>query len=196
MLSCKGDGMTANGFALLDGEAPVLVWLLLGVVLLLLAAASAVRIVDSEHRAVVIRLGRASRVRGPGLVVSLPWLERVQAVSISPTSTGAVTVRGRTKEGVRVSMGVEAVYQIVDPMVVAETRPHTATRLIDDLERITHHEVSEANLSQLLEDRELLTTRIKTALSARSFSLGIQVSDVELTTVEAELHREVLRWMQ
>jgi regulator of protease activity HflC (stomatin/prohibitin superfamily) len=189
--------MNAGGeVTLLNTGAPILVWSLLGAVLVLLAVASAVRMVGSDQRAVVIRLGRASRVRGPGLVVSLPGLERVQAVSMSPTSTGAITVRARTDEGVHVIMGVEATYQIVDPLVAAETGPHIFTRLIDELERITHHEVSEARLSQLLEDREFLATQIKIALSARLVSWGLQVLDVELTTVEAELHREMSRWMR
>jgi regulator of protease activity HflC (stomatin/prohibitin superfamily) len=59
--------MTVNGaLGILDGATPTLVWLLLAVVLLIWAVASAVRVVDSDERAVVIRLGRTCRVRGPG----------------------------------------------------------------------------------------------------------------------------------
>ena len=54
---------------LLDGGNPTLVWLLLGAVLLVLTGASAVRVVGSQHRAVVIRLGQARRVRGLGLIL-------------------------------------------------------------------------------------------------------------------------------
>jgi SPFH domain / Band 7 family len=130
--------MTANGaLATVDKGTPTLVWLLLAVVLLLLAVASAVRVVKPDERAVVIRLGRACRVRGPGLVVSLPGLERVQMVSMSPTNTGGVSLRGRTNEGIRVILGLEALYVIVNPPVAVETHPHAATRLIDDLERIS-----------------------------------------------------------
>ncbi len=47
-------------WALIDAATPTLVWLLLAVVLVLLAVASAVRVVDPDERAVVIRLvGRA-----------------------------------------------------------------------------------------------------------------------------------------
>jgi regulator of protease activity HflC (stomatin/prohibitin superfamily) len=188
--------MTANGLVLPDGGTPALVWLLLGVVLLLLAVASAVHVVDAEHRAVVIRLGRACRVRGPGLVLSTPVLERVQLVPMSPTNTGGLILRCHTNEGIRMVLGLEAVYQIVDPLAAIETRSHVSTQLIDDLERITRHEVSEASLPQLLEDREHLATRVLTALSARSLTRGVRVLDVEIITVEAELHREVLRWMR
>jgi len=189
--------MGGNGAsALIDGGTATLVWLLLAVVLVLLAVASAVRVVDPDQRAVVIRLGQARRVRGPGLVMHVPGLEHVQMVSVVSTSTGGLTLRCRKHEGVRVALGLAVLYQIVDPLVAVATRPYAFTRLIDDLERITHHEVSRTSLPTLLEDRELLAARLKYALSARASTWGVRVLDVEMTTVEAELDREVLRWVR
>jgi regulator of protease activity HflC (stomatin/prohibitin superfamily) len=188
--------MTVNGaLGILDGATPTLVWLLLAVVLLIWAVASVVRVVDSDERAVVIRLGRTCRVRGPGLVISMPGLERVQMVSMSPISIG-VSLRGRTNEGIRVTLRLEARYQIADPVLAVRTHRYAAARLIDDLERITHHEVSNASLPQLLEDRELLATRLQVAMSAQALTGGVHVLDIEITTVEAELDRTVLRWMR
>ncbi len=128
--------------------------------------------------------------------MSMPGLERVRLVSMSPVSIGGVTLRGRTNEGIRVILRLAARYQIADPVLAVTTHPYAAARLVDDLERITHHEVCKASLAQLLEDRELLSTRLQAALSARALTVGIQVLDVEITTVEAELDREVLRWMR
>lgn len=189
--------MTGNGAsALVDGGTATLVWLLLSVVLLFLAVASAVRVVKPDERAVVIRLGQPRRVRGPGLVMHVPGLECLQMVSISPSSTGGLTLRCRTTEGIRVALGLAVLYEIVDPLVAVATRPYATNRLIDDLERITHHEVSRTSLPTLLEDRELLAARLEAALGARTPTWGIEVLDVEMTTVEAELDREVLRWVR
>ena len=188
--------MTPDGGValLLDGGTPTLVWLMLGAVLLVLTGASAVRVVGSQHRAVVIRLGQARRVRGPGLVLNVPGLERVRMVPVSPTSIG-VPFRGSTKEGVRVSLMIEALYQIVDPVVAVETQPDATTRLIHDLDRITHHGVAGATLPQLLFDREVLAARLQLALGARATTWGVRVLDVEITTAEVELNSEVLCWM-
>ena len=189
--------MTANrALTQLDVDTPTLVWLLLAVVLLVMAGASAVRAVNLDQRAVVIRLGRACRVRGPGLVLSVPGLERVQMLSLSPTSTGGVTLRGRTDEGVRVILGLEAVYEIVDPLVAVETHLHTASRLVDDLRLITQHELSGVGLPQLIDGREHLATRLQAALNVRAPTWGVRVLEVKINTVEAELDRELLRWVR
>ena len=58
--------MTGDGpSALVNSSTATLVWLLLAVVLLFLAVASAVRVVDPDERAVVIRLGRPRRAGVP-----------------------------------------------------------------------------------------------------------------------------------
>jgi regulator of protease activity HflC (stomatin/prohibitin superfamily) len=187
--------MTAGGgLVLFDGGTPTLVLLLLGAVLLVLTGASAVRVVGSGHRAVVIRLGQACRVGGPGLVMNVPGLERVRVVSMSPTSIG-VPFRGSTREGVRVSLMIEARYQIVDPVVAVETQPDTATRLIDDLDRITNYWVASATLPQLLFSREVLAARVQVTAARRATTCGVRVLDVQITMAEVELNREVLRWM-
>ena len=115
-------------------------------------------------------------------------------VPVSPTSIG-VPFRGSTKEGVRVSLMIEALYQIVGPVVAVETQPDAATRLIHDLDRITHHGVAGATLPQLLFDREVLAARLQLALGARATTWGVRVLDVEITTAEVELNSEVLCWM-
>jgi regulator of protease activity HflC (stomatin/prohibitin superfamily) len=91
---------------------------------------------------------------------------------------------------------IEAVYQIVDPVVAVETQPDAATRLIDDLDRITQHGVSSATLPQLLFGREVLAARLQVAVARRATTWGVRVLDVEITTAEVELNREVLCWMR
>ena len=125
--------------------------------------------------------------------MSIPGLERVQLVSMSPASTGGVLLRARTSEGVRVILRIEALCRIADPLLAFGTYPYAMTRLIDHLERITFHEVSGAGISQLLDDRELLSTRLRVALGAQALNWGVEVLDVEITAAEAELDRELLR---
>ena len=181
--------------SLLDGGTPILIWLVLGAALLLVTGGSAGRVVVPGQRAVVVRLGRPRRVRGPGLVLKVPGLEQVRMISVTPTSI-RVPLRGNAREGARVSLTVEAQYQIVDPVVALETHPDIATRLVDDLERSTHHALAAATLPQLLFGRELLATRLQVAANRRTIGWGVRLLDVEVTNVEVELSREVLRWVR
>lgn len=58
------------------------VWILLGALPLLVIISRAVRVVGEDERLVVCRLGRVVRVRGPGLVLLWPGLEREVRVSL------------------------------------------------------------------------------------------------------------------
>ena len=99
-----------TGWSVLDQPSPVLVWSILGAVLLLLVGASEARVVGPDQRAAVIRLARVCRVRGPGLVLSVPGLEQVRLVSLAPPSISA-PVTGSTREGVHASVTINALYQ-------------------------------------------------------------------------------------
>lgn len=178
------------------GEAtPELVWLMLGLVLLCLAGASAARVVTAGQRAVVTRLGRARRVRGPGLVLNLPGLEQVRMVSLCPTSV-TVPLDASTREGVRVRVRITVRYEIVDPGVAVETCPDPATPLLEELERTTRRELAAAVLPQLLVGRDLLAARIRAGCGREAARSGVRVLEVEVTTVEVELSRAVLRWVR
>lgn len=182
--------------AWLDRGAPLLIWLMLIAVLLLLAIASSARVVEPNHRAVVLRFGRANRAKGPGLVVYLPGLERVRMVSTSLNRIHGVSLRASTREGIGAHLSVEVLYRIVDPVVALETAPDPAACLLEDLEWMIHHEVARGDLSQLLHGRELLTARLVPALVVGAPATGIHVLDVDITDVEVELSQELLRWMR
>ena len=59
------------------------IWYGVGAVVAIVFLATTIRIVKEYQRVVVFRLGRLSGVRGPGLVLLIPfWIERIERVSL------------------------------------------------------------------------------------------------------------------
>jgi regulator of protease activity HflC (stomatin/prohibitin superfamily) len=59
-------------------------WGIVGVVILfaLIALLSAIKVVQEYERGVVFRLGRIAGVRGPGLILLIPFIERMVKVDL------------------------------------------------------------------------------------------------------------------
>ena len=93
---------------------------------ILVVAASAVKILPEWERGVVLRFGRSVGVRGPGLIILVPGIERILRVD-----TRTVTMDIKPQDVItfdNVSMKVNAViyFRVVEP----EKSCHTSGRLL------------------------------------------------------------------
>src|SRR3954447_26706085 len=70
------------GGAVMDVFGAELLALVIVVALLVTLAASSVRILREYERAVVFRLGRLLGIKGPGLILLIPWVDRMVRVDL------------------------------------------------------------------------------------------------------------------
>ncbi len=57
------------------------------VILVVLFLANAIRILNEYERGVIFRLGRVIRAKGPGLIILIPYVDRMQRVSLRLIAT-------------------------------------------------------------------------------------------------------------
>src|SRR5690349_25046574 len=74
-----GRGM---GGAVMDVFGAALLALVVVIALLVTLAASSIRILREYERAVVFRLGRLIGIKGPGLILLIPWVDRMVRVDL------------------------------------------------------------------------------------------------------------------
>jgi regulator of protease activity HflC (stomatin/prohibitin superfamily) len=172
-----------------------MVWWVVGLGIVAVVAASALRIVPEHQRVVVSRLGRVLGTRGPGLVFAVPGVEQLTAVSLRPVHL-SVNVSAATRDGVLVHLAALASCRITDPAVssVAVPDPHSA--VADALERRLVREVARSELAELWSEREQLEGQVEREVAAGAARWGVEVTDVEVTDVEAQLTAELLRTTQ
>jgi regulator of protease activity HflC (stomatin/prohibitin superfamily) len=145
---------------------------------------STVKILREYERAVVFTLGRFERVKGPGLVLLVPFVQemvrvdlRIQAVEIPSQDVISHD---------NVSMKVDAVlyFNVVNPeraiIQVQNYRPATNMLAQTTLRAV----LGQHDLDEMLSERKKLSTDIQSILDTQTEIWGIKVSNVEIRTVE------------
>jgi len=161
---------------------PVLV--LAAFVVVLAVVLAAVKILREYERAVVFTLGRFQRVRGPGLVLLLPFVQEMVRVDlrIQVIEIPSQDVISRDN----VSMKVDAVlyFNVVDPeraiIHVQDYLPATNMLAQTTLRAV----LGQHELDAMLSERKKLSADVQSILDAQTETWGIKVSNVEIRTVE------------
>jgi regulator of protease activity HflC (stomatin/prohibitin superfamily) len=166
------------------------VWIALGIALLLLGSLC-IRVVAEHERVVVSRLGRVTAVRGPGLVLRVPGLERLATVSLRPKQV-AVGVLSTTRDGVQVRVLADGLCRVTDPQsTIASRDPYSDTT--GALERGLAKAVGHTDLAALLAARERFESRVPRDVTTITAAWGVEVLELEISDFEVRLTADLLR---
>ncbi|MEO8723383.1 MAG: slipin family protein [Sphingobium sp.] len=153
------------------------------IVILILLMAS-IRILREYERAVMFTLGRFDHVKGPGLVLMIPFIQQMVRVDlrIQVIEIPSQDVISRDN----VSMKVDAVlyFNVVNPehaiIQVQSYLPATNMLAQTTLRAV----LGQHELDEMLSERKKLSSDVQSILDAQTEMWGIKVSNVEIRTVE------------
>lgn len=171
-----------------SSAAHLVVQIVLGIIVIIIVVSllrSMVRVADQWDRAVILRLGRFSRVAGPGLFFKVPFIDKIaEWVSVQVEVVSITADQSLTRDTVPVDVKAVVFYKVVDPRAaVVEVADYAKS--VSTLSQVSLRESIGANdLSQLLSEREKLDTAIKEAVQRKSQDWGIEVIGVEIRDVE------------
>src|SRR5579859_3072743 len=93
--------------------AALVVLILIGLILL----ASSVRVVQQYERGIVFRLGRIqSGVRGAGLTIIVPFIDRLVKVNMQVVTHSVPAQEGITRDNVTLRVDAVVYFRVVDPI--------------------------------------------------------------------------------
>lgn len=142
-----------------------------------------IRIVKEYDRGVIFRLGRATGVRGPGLIFLIPLIEMMTKVTLRTITMAIPSQKIITKDNVSIDIAAVAYYHIVDPMksVVAVEKVHDAVNQIS--QTTVRNVVGQFMLDQLLSQTADINTQIKNVIDKHTEPWGAQVTAVEIKDI-------------
>ncbi len=160
------------------------VLVIVGVPLCLVLVTSAIKILREYERAVVFTLGRFDHVKGPGLVMLVPFVQQMVRVDLRTQVIEIPTQDVISKDNV--SMKVDAVlyFNVVDPeraIIKVQTYLPATNMLAQTTLRAV---LGQHELDEMLSERKKLNTDVQSILDAQTETWGIKVSNVEIRTVE------------
>jgi regulator of protease activity HflC (stomatin/prohibitin superfamily) len=154
------------------------------IVVVLILAANAINILQEYERAVVFRLGRFVGVRGPGLVIIIPFFERISRVSLRVITHDVPPQDVITRDNVSVKVNAVVYFRVMDPekaIIEIENYKFATSQISQTTLRSV---VGSAELDELLSEREKLNKELQTVIDKETDPWGIKVSTVEIKHVD------------
>ena len=164
-------------------EGLVVAVLVVVAVLAALAAAS-VRVLREYERGVVFRLGRVMAERGPGLVLLIPGIDRMERVSLRTVTLTIPPQDVITRDNVTARMNAVAYFRVIDAnasVLEVESYLHATSQIAQTTLRSI---LGKAELDTLLSERERLNEDLQQIIDEQTEPWGIKVTVVEIKDVE------------
>jgi regulator of protease activity HflC (stomatin/prohibitin superfamily) len=154
------------------------------VVAVLLIIARSLRIANEWQRAVILRLGRLHKVKGPGIYLVFPVIDTVASmVDLRVQTTGITAEQALTRDTVAVGVDAIVFWQVTDPQAAAVNIANY-TQAIERVAQTTLREmIGATDLSRLLSDRQAADEQLRKTIIAKTSTWGVTAVSVEIKDV-------------
>ena len=161
-------------------------YLIAVVVLIALLLFTSVRILSEYERAVMFTLGRFTGIRGPGLIVLWPVIQRMTKVDLRVIVLNVPKQDVITRDNVSVKVNAVVYFRIVDPgrAIVQVANVWEATSQV--AQTTLRSVLGQHEMDDLLAQRNKLNADIQQILDESTEAWGIKVANVEIKDVDLD----------
>jgi regulator of protease activity HflC (stomatin/prohibitin superfamily) len=165
-------------------EVPqTVLWITTLVVLAAILLPQMVRILREYERAVVFRLGKFFRVKGPGFIILIPFIDRIERVDLRVLTINVERQEIITRDNVTVHVDAIVFFRVVyaeHAIIQVEQYMEATTWLAQATLRSI---VGQVELDELLAERETVNKKIQDNIDRQTDPWGIKVVSVEVRDV-------------
>jgi regulator of protease activity HflC (stomatin/prohibitin superfamily) len=156
------------------------------VILVIILFFTALNVLNEYERMVVFTLGRFAGIRGPGLVLIIPGIQRTRRVDLRVIVLSVPKQDVITRDNVSVKVNAVVYFRVVDPgkaiIQVANAFDATSQMAQTTLRSV----VGQHEMDDLLAQRDKLNVDLQRILDQNTESWGIKVSTVEIKDVDLD----------
>ncbi len=145
---------------------------------------SAIRVLREYQRGVVFTLGRFTGVKGPGLIILIPFVQQMVRVDLRVVVQDVPPQDVISRDNVSVKVNAVLYFRVVDPekaIIQVENYMAATSQLAQTTLRAV---LGKHDLDDMLSERERLNLDIQKILEAQTASWGIKVTNVEIKHVD------------
>lgn len=156
---------------------------------------SAINILKEYERGVVFRLGRLIPVKGPGLVLIWPIIDKLVRVGLRTVTMDVPPQDIITKDNITVKVNAVIYFRVMDPLK-AITEVEDYFYATSQIAQTTLRSIlGQSQLDDLLSKREELNSELQKVIDFQTEPWGIKVSAVEVKNVDipVEMQRAIAR---
>lgn len=166
-----------------QGFVNSITWIITIAVLAAILLPQMFKILREYERAVVFRLGKLLRAKGPGLVFLIPFIDRIERVDMRVLTINVDKQEVITKDNVTVNVDAITFFRVVDAeeaVIQVEEYIHATSMLAQTTLRSI---VGQVELDELLAEREKVNKNIQEIIDRQTDPWGIKVVSVEVRDV-------------
>ena len=154
------------------------------VVLVLLVIARSMRVANEWQRAVVLRLGRLHKVKGPGIYLVMPVIDKVASlVDLRIQTTGITAEQALTRDTVAVGVDAIVFWQVTDPQAAAVNIANYGQAIERVAQTSLREMIGSTDLSKLLSDRKTADEQLRVTITSKTATWGVSAVSVEIKDV-------------
>ena len=160
---------------------PILIFVVVVVVMFLM---SAIKILNEYERGVIFRLGRLIGAKGPGLIILIPIVDKMQRVSLRLVALEVPPQDVITRDNVSIKVNAVVYFRVIIPnkaVVEVENYLYATSQLSQTTLRSV---CGQAALDELLSEREKVNAHLQEILDKHSGPWGIKVTNVEVKQID------------
>lgn len=165
------------------------------IVFILIILFSAIKILNEYERAVIYRLGRLIAVKGPGLIILIPIVDRMVRVSLRTVTLDVATQDVITKDNVSIKVNAVLYFRVIEADK-ANNEVENYLYATNQIAQTTLRSIlGQSDLDELLSEREQINKKLQVIIDDHTEPWGIKVSAVEVKQIDLppEMQRAMAR---
>lgn len=167
---------------------PVIGSSFLGVLFIVFAVvyflSAAIKILREYERGLVFRLGRVIPVKGPGLVIIWPIIDRMVKVSLRTVTLDVPSQDVITEDNISVKVNAVVYFRVVEPtkaITIVEDYFYATSLIAQTTLRST---LGQSHLDELLTKRDEINAKLQKIIDTQTEPWGVKVTSVEVRNVD------------
>ena len=157
---------------------------LVPIILLLAIIISAIRILKEYERGVIFFLGRFQKVKGPGLIIVIPVIQKMVRVDLRVVTYDIPTQDVISRDNVTVHVSAVLYFRVVDPERAIIQVEHYFNATSQLAQTTLRSVLGQHDLDEMLSQRDKMNADIQNILDEQTASWGIKVTNVEIKHVD------------
>ncbi|WP_340104448.1 slipin family protein [Rhodohalobacter sp. 8-1] len=161
----------------------LIIWLITIVIFLSVFLPQMFKILREYERGVIFRLGKFQSTKGPGLIILIPFIDKIERVDLRVLTINVDKQEVITKDNVTVNVDAITFFRVVDAekAVIQVERYIGATSMI--AQTTLRSVLGQFELDELLSEREKINKKIQDIIDRQTDPWGIKVVTVEVRDV-------------
>lgn len=151
---------------------------------------SAVKILNEYERGVVLRLGKFSGVRGPGLILLVPGIEKMIKVDLRLITMDIPSQDIISKDNVTLKVNGVVYFKVSNPqhaIISVENYYHATAQISQTTLRSV---IGQYELDEILAQRDKINLRLQEILDELTEPWGIKITNVEVKAIDLPLEMQ------